>query len=402
MRLSFVVSGALKITAFLCIWLASTFNFSSLEAQNRKPKTDTSVFVRANLDGKLLSQKPARQNYIPASIIKIATASYALFTFGENYRFSTYFYETPSNDLVVKGAGDPGFTSDDLRKVAYEISRKRKKFKRIIFDDTFYGSELPVPGRGNTSNPYDAPIGAISVNYNTVVISKAKNGLITTGEAETPLTDFAKKIGYSLAPGMHRVRIGGNSSNGITHFYQLFKIFLKDAGVEVSGPYLIRKTPQDAKLLLQYESSKTLKEHVRDLLKYSNNFIANQLFYVTSVYYAGPPATFVNAKEQFRKFLDRELGFEGDFYIEEGAGLSRKNRITITQGIRMLTYFYPYRDLLSENSGMMYKSGTLSGVSNLAGYHDSDTPEVFLFFDSAPSAIPDRVKKVKNLLLSKR
>ncbi len=358
----------------------------------------TPVLVTADISGNIIRSNSRKEHYIPASIIKIATASYALFTFGENHTFSTYFYESPTNDLVIRGAGDPGFTSRDLEAACKEIAKKKKKFNRIIFDTTFYADELHVPGRGVSSNPYDAPISPLAINYNTVAVQKYKNGTIVSGETETPLTSFAKNIGKGLSQGNHRIRVGNDPSDGLKQLHELTKIFLANEGVSVMGDYLIKKTPPESTLFYTYESSKMLKDHVRDMLKYSNNFIANQLFYVTSAYYSGTPARFASAKENFKKFLERELGFEGDFIIEEGAGLSRNNKLTIPQGINMLRYFYPYRDLLPQENTIFYKSGTLSGVSNLAGYHAGSEPVLFLYFDTTARAVSDRVQSVSRLL----
>jgi serine-type D-Ala-D-Ala carboxypeptidase/endopeptidase (penicillin-binding protein 4) len=383
---------SLLFFVFCCVPTDST-------AQNKSRKP-SGVLVTADLSGKILRNNSTKDHYVPASIIKIATASYALFTFGENHAFSTYFYITPGNDLVIRGAGDPGFTSRDLEAACRELAKGYRSFNRIIFDTTFYADELTVPGRGGSSNPYDAPIGPLAINYNTVAILKHKDGTVTSGEAETPLTTFAGRLAKSLAPGSHRVRVGNDPSDGLRQLYELTKIFLSREGVRVHGEYLIKKTPPESSMIYTYVSPKMLRAHVKDMLLYSNNFIANQLFYVTSAYYTGPPAKFVSARQSFQKFLEREIGFQGTFTVEEGAGLSRNNRITISQGIKMLKYFYPYRDLLVEENGISYKSGTLTGVSNLAGYHYSQQgdPLLFLYFDTAASAVSDRVRRVSFLM----
>lgn len=389
------------VVSLLSVFLLPSVLFA--QSKGSSQKNTSPILVTADYSGKVLRSNSNKEHYVPASIIKIATASYALFTFGENHTFSTYFHETPSGDLVIRGAGDPGFTSKDLAFACAEIARKRKSFNRIIFDTTFYADELKVPGRGASNNPYDAPIGALAINYNTVSIQKRKDGSILSGEQETPLTSFAKKIAQKLPSGSHRVRVGNDHIDGLQQLHELTKIFLSKHGVKVGSEYLIKKTPPDSKLIYTHESSKILKEHVKDMLFYSNNFIANQLFYVTSAYYSGPPARFALAKKNFEKFLSKEIGFEGSFEIEEGAGLSRNNRMTISQGIKMLRYFYPYRDLLSQEKSIFYKSGTLTGVSNLAGYLDGDIrrgdPVFFLYFDTKVRAITDRVNWVKREII---
>ncbi|MDA8165249.1 MAG: D-alanyl-D-alanine carboxypeptidase, partial [Desulfobacteraceae bacterium] len=54
--------------------------------------------------------------------------------------------------------------------------------------------------------------------------------------------------------------------------------------------------------------------------------------------------------------------------VEEGSGLSRRNRITPRAMLRLLTAFKPYAGLLPTKHGMLLKSGTLTGVYAYAGY----------------------------------
>jgi len=67
-------------------------------------------------------------------------------------------------------------------------------------------------------------------------------------------------------------------------------------------------------------------------------------------------------------WVDRTFGWR-DYRIEEGAGLSRGNRISARQLVQVVRAFDPYRDLLpQEGEGVFAKTGTLTGVSTLAGY----------------------------------
>ncbi|HMO17499.1 MAG TPA: D-alanyl-D-alanine carboxypeptidase [Oligoflexia bacterium] len=370
---------------------------------NKKP-----VIITSPIDADLSKINGAESRYKPASIIKIATASYALFTFGENYRFITKFLVTPNDDLVIQGFGDPGFTSSDLEAALREVKKMRSRFNRLILNGNFYSGSLHVPGRGSSNNPYDAPVSALSINYNTISILKKSNGVIETGELETPLTSFAKSLGHSLPVGKHRVSVGRDSSLGYQQLSELVKIIFRNNGGQIGDIVLISSNPPGSKLLFEYDSSKSVKEYVKDMLEYSNNFIANQLFFSASAYYQGPPVTYSKAQESFRKFLERELGFGTDFVIEEGAGLSHNNNLSTLQALKMLKYFYPYRDLLPAETGLYYKSGTLTGVSNLAGYYDHSRPmisstnnqeKMFLLFDTSPSSVPDRVKTVQTHLM---
>lgn len=392
----------MKIAARLFVSSLFTFLFvlcfaECLSAEKMRPSS--SVFVKATIDGKIISSTSKKNIHIPASIIKVATAAYSLFTFGENHRFSTRFYTTQHNDLVIEGAGDPGFTSNDLRVALSEVAKKTRNIRRIILDTSFYSEGIKIPGKGNSARSYDAPVSALSINFNTLAITKKADGKIYSGELETPLTSVAKQKGYSLPVGTHRVNVGRDSSLALEQLAELSTIFLKQDGVKVLDNYLISKKPPESTLIVDYQSSKLLKEYLFEMLKYSNNFMANQLFFIASAYYTGPPVRNSTAVDSFNTFLKREMNFGNSFHVLEGAGLSPNNKITTDDAIKMMKYFYPYRNLLMEEKGIYYKSGTLTGVSNLAGYDTSGkAPFIFVLFDTAPISIPDRVKKVRKLL----
>jgi D-alanyl-D-alanine carboxypeptidase/D-alanyl-D-alanine-endopeptidase (penicillin-binding protein 4) len=57
-----------------------------------------------------------------------------------------------------------------------------------------------------------------------------------------------------------------------------------------------------------------------------------------------------------------------DFHVEEGSGLSRRNKVSAQQMTQLLKAFEPYRYLLPEQDGFLAKTGSLRGVNSLAGY----------------------------------
>jgi D-alanyl-D-alanine carboxypeptidase/D-alanyl-D-alanine-endopeptidase (penicillin-binding protein 4) len=69
-------------------------------------------------------------------------------------------------------------------------------------------------------------------------------------------------------------------------------------------------------------------------------------------------------------FARRRFGWS-DFSVEDGAGLSRGNRLSARQLVDVMEAFAPYRDLMPAqdgNSSVRAKTGTLKGVSCYAGY----------------------------------
>ena len=151
---------------------------------------------------------------------------------------------------------------------------------------------------------------------------------------------------------------------------ELFRALQKKRGVPGTGPLEKKIVPPSASLLYIHNNTRNLQDVVFSSLKYSNNFIANQIFLRCGVEQFGWPATWGKAKKAVGQSLARILGSEtvGQIYMEDGAGLSRKNLITGNAMLKVLDEFRPYVHLMQEKKNASIKSGTLNRVYNYAGY----------------------------------
>jgi len=64
-------------------------------------------------------------------------------------------------------------------------------------------------------------------------------------------------------------------------------------------------------------------------------------------------------------------GLAAAIHLEEGSGISRNNHFTARGLAKVLELFAPHADLLRGHDGGMNKTGTMEGVSTLAGYADT-------------------------------
>jgi D-alanyl-D-alanine carboxypeptidase/D-alanyl-D-alanine-endopeptidase (penicillin-binding protein 4) len=125
----------------------------------------------------------------------------------------------------------------------------------------------------------------------------------------------------------------------------------------------------------------TVTEMLRACLKFSNNFIANQLFLFCGAQRFGAPATWEKARQAMTEVLLSTAGLDTqEVTVVEGSGLSRNNLITPAAMIILLEHFKPHASLLSKTDGTSLKSGTMTGVYGYAGYFSTgETLDPFVF-----------------------
>ncbi|MBK5966312.1 peptidase S13 [Thiocystis minor] len=306
---------------------------------------------------------------VPASTMKLLTAFAALETWGRDYRFQTDVHQDDANWLWVKGYADPYLVSEELdRMVAALTSRGLREVAGIGLDDSFFSPDVEIAGRSSSDNPYDAPVTALAANFNT--LNLVRNGdQVRSAETQTPLTSTARRFGLAGGAGKQRINLREREI-ALRYFGELLAIKLEKAGVRVGDQQKIAPMPRHAKRLYRHANSHSLVEMIESMLKFSNNFIANALF----LRLADPPGegyvSMAAARRSMTDFARSRFGWR-EFRIEDGAGLSRGNRLSARQLVELLDAFAPYRNLLSAqegNNNVRAKTGTLRGVSCYAGY----------------------------------
>ncbi len=319
-------------------------------------------------DGRILFSENIDELLIPASVFKIITSLAALSILGDDFRFVTEFYRRPNGDLLVKGYGDPCLVSEDIDKAAASLAVFLHGVGNIVVDNSFFADPVAIPGRARGSiQPYDAPNGALCANYNTVNVVRV-NGHYETAESQTPLLPFALRRIEKLGPFQGRVMFINDSLDGALYAGHLFKWFLGKHGCNVNGDVVAGTLDQGVdRLVFSYVSDNRVTDVIRKMLRYSNNFTANQLLLVCGAKVYGPPADLAKGVKAVKGYVQDTLAIRG-MHIKEGSGLSRGNRVSARMMIKALDMFYPYRRLMRFSQNEYYKTGTLKGVSTRAGY----------------------------------
>lgn len=344
--------------------------------------------------GRVLVARHPDQLLTPASVLKILTALAAIRVLGPAYRFETEVYQTGTGDLIVKGYGDPMLVSEVLAAMADTLREHLASVNNLILDDSFFDLAHPLPGFIFGPEPYYAPAGALSANFNTIHVAVDAQGNVISAEPQTPLLPYAIERLQGKVTRRTRMVFSHNPTENTLYAGHLLACFLEAAGVPVTGRIVRGKmNPEQDRLLYRFSSSLTLSEIIQSLMAFSNNFIANQLFFATAAAYYQPPATLEKAVQAHAAILADILNFEPAGVMLEGSGLARTNLLSARQVEQALVAFEPWYHLLRQNDTEYYKTGTLNTVRTRAGYLNvsENGSYRFVVLINTPDRTPDPV-----------
>ena len=321
----------------------------------------------------------------PASLTKLFTTSVALNIMGENHQLSTKLFTDDINitdkiingNLYIKGYGNSTFSDFDLQEMVNELISKgiKKITGNIIGDDTYldniYTREDWIEGEG--SNIKLPPISALVLDRNkTVTRKKIKRRF-------RYITDMAKDPSIFAANRL------------------LAK--LKENNIEVGGNSQKVKTPVKSTLISQ--KSISLSELIALINKHSDNFLAEFLFKTLGAEATGEQGNSFYSQQAIQKFIkDNNIYFSGT-EIVDGSGISRSDKVTplsingvLEKMYFDLNHFDAFYNSLSiagvdgtlrgrmigtfAENNFRGKTGTLNGVSGLAGYFTTPDGEDYI------------------------
>lgn len=317
--------------------------------------------------GETLYDKNGSSALSPASVMKLVTTATALHYLGVNYKFKTDVYHTGSRegglvkgDLVIRGGGDPKLTSEAVWLITEEVRRQgiTEVAGDLVLDTSFFDDNDSPPARSGKrgQRPYDALLGALSVNFNTVAVHVypgVKQGDAVIAEV-SPASPYFKMVNDGVTRhGGHPVaafRVNGQDSVAIRitgsmrpdepggaininvddpfrFAGETFRAYLKRAGVNVAGVIKKGQVPQGAKLIHTHQSD-PLSMILRDLNRFSNNFVAEQIVKTVAAEIMGTPGTHENGLSLAMKFLSESGLDTTGVVLADGSGLSKDNRLT--------------------------------------------------------------------------
>ena len=310
----------------------------------------------------MVYSRNANEAMLPASNMKLITTAAAMKYLGPGYEFKTEV-GLCGNTLVIKGGGDP-LLGDKVTDAKYQrkpgwvfkdISEKLKQngikaIKDIIVDSSIFDDERVHPNwpRDQLNRWYACEVSGLNYNDNCIAITvKNTNGHITVGIE--PKTRFVKIIN-KIKP-IHKGNGGSGAyrnqkpnvitlkgkckkqqgfdyaiENPAKFFGFLLKEHLARAGIETNGKILEEPVNYNYRKIAEY------KTPITDCLdrcnKNSLGLAAEALVKTIAAKTISGGGRWALGRELIHSYL-LELGIEEkEFHVDDGSGLSRKNRLS--------------------------------------------------------------------------
>lgn len=308
--------------------------------------TQLGLMVYDLTDDSTLYRFNARQTMRPASTMKLLTSISALDHLGARYEFRTSLYYTGSvkdsvltGDLYCVGGMDPLFDTSDMKAFAESVKALGIHTLRgkIVEVRGFKDSDLLGEGWcWDDDNPTLSPL----------LIDKKD--------------EFASRLAQMLD---------------------------KDS-IFVDGPSTTGTLPKNALLLCS--RSHPLVDVLEPMMKNSDNLYAESMFYQLGAATGASPAKASHGRQMILKTL-KNAGVTGQYKIADGSGLSLYNYVTPELLAKLLIYAYRKSGIIRylyvslpiagedgtlkkrmndspAHLNVRAKTGTVTGVSSLAGY----------------------------------
>ena len=380
----FFLRVIIKKILFICLFFSISVIASSKEEIASRIKaiisklpanTVSGVFIYNPLMQDTIFANNESMPMIPASVTKLFTTSTSLAVMGGDHKLSTKLFSDDidfkdgelDGNLYIKGFGNSVFTDSDLEYLVTELVKKGIKIisGSVIGDDSYfddiYTREDWIDGeRANVKLP---PISALVVDRNRTTIRKKirKRYRYITENTNDPPVFAANKLSEKL----------------------------KSAGIEIKGKTTKGITP--AKVYLLAEKSVQLKDLISLINKHSDNFLAECLFKTLGAEASGVQGNSFFSQQAILKFIKDNNIYSTGTEIVDGSGISRFDQATplAINGVLEKMYFdlVHFDDFFNSLSiagvdgtlrGRMMgsgaennfrgKTGSLNGVSGLAGY----------------------------------
>ena len=400
----------------------------------RVPEQALVAVVQDAQTGRTVLSLRAQTPVNPASLAKLFTTAAALDQLGPAWTWTTpVWLAGPVRDgvlegsLHIKGSGDPKLVLERLWLLLRRVQQLGVREIRgdIVLDGSAFAPPEghPADFDGDATRPYNVRAEALLLNFKSVTYGFVPDPAAGVAQvlvepplagatidrqvplAGGPCNDWRGALKASFADPA-RIRFAGSypascgeqawpvaDAQPATYNARLIEGLWREMGGRLAGSVREGPAPADARPSFE-QRSPPLLEAVREINKFSNNVMAQQLF-LTLALQQDParPATPAAAREALRRWVTARLGEPGpELMVDNGSGLSREGRASARLLARLLQFSHdgPWAAELASSLPIMgldgtlrrarrnpgrahLKTGSLRDVVGLAGYVLSDS-----------------------------
>ena len=428
-RLARVLLASLAACAFAALAQAQGLpaEVEAALARAKVPREALAVLLvdaQGNAAPRLSHRASAAMN--PASVMKLVTTYAALDLLGPGYTWSTpVFLEGAVRDatlygnVYLQGQGDPTLVLERLWLLLRRLQGMgvMSIAGDIVLDRSAFTLPPTDPARfdGEPLRPYNASADALLINYKSVVMTLApeRSSNLARIQFDPPLAGVQVQTSVPLLAGdcsdyrgalkadfsdPSRIRFGGGYpascgektwpvayADPASFSVRAVQGLWQEMGGKLAGAVRLGTVPAAvaaAKPAFEL-SSAPLAEVIREINKYSNNVMAQQLFLTLGRASALPDGTngeggeplrsgsFDAARAVVQRWWKERISASDAPLLENGSGLSRQERISAQALARLLQVAYasPLMPELMASLPISGVDGTLRRVkSRAAGY----------------------------------
>ncbi|MEX0961245.1 MAG: D-alanyl-D-alanine carboxypeptidase/D-alanyl-D-alanine-endopeptidase [Simkaniaceae bacterium] len=399
------------------------------------PSIQVGIEIFHLLTHETLYSRNSQMRMVPASTSKLFTTAAAFEELGPAFRFETLvatrgkIREGRVNTLYIKGSGDPSLKEKDLLNIVMRLKEASIDTVEgdLIIDDFAFDSFYKAPGWMWDDVPtlYCPYISALNVDHNRLTLLVEPSSQLNTkpfvrirAAGESALIDNQAIMGKESTKlkaertfngSNHQITLIGEMaleeeikklkvplSTPSVHTAELFASLMRKSGISFKGEVRKGRMPLDCKILAMHKSL-SLQELAKKILKKSDNFYADTLF----KHLGG--GSWQGGSKRVRDFLQKNIGIAlNEIVLLDGSGLSRYNLASARQLVQLLdwvdhsaafseefksslslsgidgTLKNRFKDL-NANTKIRGKTGTMTGVSSLAGYLITNEKEPLAF-----------------------
>ncbi|HEX7509756.1 MAG TPA: D-alanyl-D-alanine carboxypeptidase/D-alanyl-D-alanine-endopeptidase [Chitinivibrionales bacterium] len=384
-----------QVDADKIVYPSMSVKLKALLEKNHYPVSSVGVLFKNIEKDSIIAALNPNQPFNPASVSKLATAAMAFDKLGTNYTFKTRFYAQGAYDpdvgickgnFYIKGGADPLLVIERMWIIVQYLHRfngLRSIEGDIVLDDSFFDTTAIGPcfiDDSMAANPYAAPVGALTANFNTVgVYVRPSNAADEPVQAELfpqlPNVELLVRAKTSAQRKTSGVFIESERNKGQTrmvvtgsmplnaepryilrkvrqtweYFGEMFKMFLNENQITCKGTIrrgLVPDTVKAEKPLYTWDSP-PLWEAVADMMKFSTNLCAEMVFKTLSAVRDSGGGSWEKSSAMIEEWW-KEKGLAGTPVIKNGSGMGDCNRFSVSQLCALLSFVWTQKAYLPE------------------------------------------------------